>query len=174
MIPWICGGVMTGAALLAALLPDVRRAALSLWIAGLAAGGIYLSIGAEALAIIQWVLSTLVAVAIVFFSVMFGEYRGEDRVWKLSRKDWLFMGLSALGGCVFLAALYLAVDGPDFAQLSLPETGGDLASLGRVLSEKHMISLEVVALSLFMVLIGGSLMARPESKSGHEPEEHSA
>ena len=162
MMAWVCGLVMAVGAALAALVPDVRRAALSLWIAGLGAGGIYLSIGAETLAIIQWILSTLVTIAIVFFSVMFGEYRGNEKAHVLKRKEWLYMGLSALSGAGFVAIIYFAGTELDSSLLTLPETGGDLGSVGRVLSEKHMVSLEMVGLALFLVLIGASLVARPE------------
>jgi NADH:ubiquinone oxidoreductase subunit 6 (subunit J) len=45
----------------------------------------------------------------------------------------------------------------------MPAAGNDLASLGKVMVENHIISLEVLALTLFLILVGGGVVARPES-----------
>jgi NADH:ubiquinone oxidoreductase subunit 6 (subunit J) len=39
----------------------------------------------------------------------------------------------------------------------------DLASLGKVIVENHIVSLEVLGLTLFLVLVGGGVVARPEA-----------
>ncbi|MGZ3698551.1 MAG: hypothetical protein ACXWP5_10475, partial [Bdellovibrionota bacterium] len=78
MMMWVFVGVTLSACATATLVGNIRRAALALWVASLGVGGIYLTMGAELLAVIQWVVSTLVAISFVFFSVMFGEYHQKD------------------------------------------------------------------------------------------------
>src|SRR5688500_17716981 len=86
MMGWIFAGVTLAAALMATFVGHMRRAILALWVAGLGVGGMYLTVGAEFLAIIQWIVSTLVTISFVFFAVMFGEYnspsspRGKDGI----------------------------------------------------------------------------------------------
>ena len=58
---WICSALAVTAAAFAAFVRDLRRAVLALWIASLAVGGVYLSLNAELLAVVQWIASTLVA-----------------------------------------------------------------------------------------------------------------
>lgn len=164
-------GATLVAAGLAAFVGDIRRATLALWVAGLSVGCVFLTIGAEALAIIQWVLSTLVAISLIFFSVMFGEYGqsgpGVARNWKdlpdFERKRLLisFGGIAA--GLAFSWLVWRGAGPLPPESLSVPVSGNDLQSLGRSLTEDHLLSLEVLALTLFLVLIGGGVIARPES-----------
>src|ERR1700761_6658818 len=74
MMVWIFAGITLSAVLLATFVNQMRRAILALWVAGLGIGALYLTIGAEFLAIIQWIVSTLVTISFVFFAVMFGEF----------------------------------------------------------------------------------------------------
>src|SRR5262245_19689582 len=78
MIETISAAVALAAALAATFVGDVRKAILALWIAGIGVGGLYLSIGAELLAVVQWVISTLVAIAFIFYGVMYGELGAPD------------------------------------------------------------------------------------------------
>ncbi len=73
---WIFGGISLSAVIMATFEKHMRRAILALWVAGIGIGALYLTVGAEFLAIVQWIVSTLVTLAFIFFSVMFGEYHG--------------------------------------------------------------------------------------------------
>lgn len=69
---WVFAGLTLGAALMATFAFNIKRAILALWVVGLGVGAVYLTVGAEFLAIIQCMVSTLVTISLVFFSVMFG------------------------------------------------------------------------------------------------------
>jgi NADH:ubiquinone oxidoreductase subunit 6 (subunit J) len=87
----ICGILSLGSAIYATVAGDTKRSILSLWFAGLSVGGLYLSWGAEFLAVLQWILSTLVAISFLFYAVMFGEYGAKDpRDWKKGRLTLFF------------------------------------------------------------------------------------
>ncbi len=181
MISWIFSAIALGAALTATVVQGMRRAILSLWITGLAMGCLFLTVGAETLAIIQWIISTLVAIALFFFAVMFGEYESEDKqpdslpfYKKLDRRTLVSAIIATVIGAAFAVIIYLGAN--DFPS-NLGEgsaQGGDLASLGKVMVENHILSLEVLALTLFLVLVGGGVVARPESGPGLNKEPSSS
>lgn len=162
MILWALSLITLSAAVMAAFVGDIRRATLALWVAGLGIGGIYLSVGAEVLAIIQWVVSTLIAISFIFFSVMFGEY-GAGRM-RMDRKALIGTGLALAAGAAFAVTAWMGFSRLSGEQLAIPGAGNDLAALGKSLTEDHLLSVEVLALTLFLVLIGGGVVARPENE----------
>ena len=170
MIFWACSAITLGAAIVATFSRDGRRAALSLWITGLGAGGLYLSLGAELLAIVQWIVSTLVAISFIFYAVMFGEYGEpaaavEESILKKGSK--LVMQL-ALGVTFGLTIWYATRDSQSQSMPLLPEEPKGMMELGKSLVGDHLLSLEVLALTLFLVLVGAGSTARPEGRlDGH-------
>jgi NADH:ubiquinone oxidoreductase subunit 6 (subunit J) len=166
IISWAFAAIAFGAALVATILPDMRRASLALWVVGLGVGAVYLTVGAELLAVIQWILSTVIAVSLVFFSVMFGEYGA-----KREKPDKRAIGRIAMGGALaalLVVALALGLGGAlQSSPLETPLTSpnvpaSDLAAVGKALAERHFLSLEILALTLFLVLVGGGVLARPD------------
>jgi NADH:ubiquinone oxidoreductase subunit 6 (subunit J) len=159
-ICWIFAAITLGAVLVSTFVGDIRRAVLSLWVAGLGIGAIYLTLGAELLAVVQWIVSTLVAISFVFFSVMFGEYGQHEKfVWD---KRLIKTGMGLLLGIAFAwLTWYGGGHFPDHL-LAQPMEGTDLASIGKTLTGQHLLSLEVLALTLFLVLVGGGVIARPD------------
>jgi len=167
MILWIFSLIALVAVVIAAFAGDVRRVTLALWIAGLSVGCIYLTLSAEVLAIIQWILSTLTAISFTFFGAMFGEYgsrEGGTSNFIAYFKDGRFLLTSSglLVGIGFAALIWLGAGRihPNF--LIVPESGNDIAALGKSITDHHLLSLEVLALTLFLALIGGGVLARPE------------
>ncbi len=162
IVQTIFGILIVGAALLAALSRDLKQALLALWGAGLAAGGLYLYLGAEFLAVIQWILSTVITISLLFSAILFGEFReeglrdGPKFSWKV-----LLMGLPL--GLGFAIGVLLGVEG---SGLTTPAEvgGGTLRALGRVLQDEHLLALEIVPIILFLFLIGAGVVARPEKE----------
>lgn len=171
MICWAFAALTLLAALTAAMTENMRRAALALWIAGLGMGGMYLTLGAETLAVIQWILSTLAAISLVFFAVTFGEYARQPNT--VDRKRILFSFLGGAIGLAFASVIFFGVGGgarlPESA-FNFPAQGNDLAALGRTLAQDHLLSLEMLALTLFLILVGGGVVARPEAATADELE----
>jgi NADH:ubiquinone oxidoreductase subunit 6 (subunit J) len=161
---WVCwsfGAVTLGAAAWAALAPDIRRAVLALWVAGLAAGGLYLTLGSELLAIVQWIVSTVTAISFLFFSVVFGQFRAVERPGR-----WARTGLAALAGFAVAALLGWAAvrmgHDPAPEEVTRLVPGSDLVSLGKVFTGEHFLSLEILGVLMFMVLVGAGVLARPD------------
>jgi NADH:ubiquinone oxidoreductase subunit 6 (subunit J) len=166
MILWVFSLITLLAVLIAAFVSDVRRATLSLWLAGLSVGCIYLTLGVEVLAIMQWIVSTLATISFVFFAVMFGEY-GAD-LEKRSNRSLLFIVLGLLAGGAFSAMSWFGGQEIPVRLLNVPTEGNDILALGKTLTENHLLSLEVLALTLLLALIGGGVIARPESEGSLE------
>lgn len=161
---WICAGISLAAAAAATFVGDIRRAILALWVAGLGVGGLYLSLGAELLAVIQWIVSTLVSISFVFYAVMFGEYGVPDRR-TISEKA--VSCLSSLGlGAAFAGVIVLGgrdLPGMMGAELLVrPVANPGVMTLGRALADDYFLSLEILALTLFLVIVGSGVVARPE------------
>jgi len=157
---WVFAAITLGAVFLATFANDIRRAVLSLWVAGLGIGALYLTIGAELLAVVQWVVSTLVAISFVFFSVMFGEYNAADQ--PNARERIVPVLITGVLGAAFAAVIWIGANEFPELQSILPVEGSDLLSMGKSIANEHLISLEVLALTLFLVLVGGGVVARPE------------
>jgi NADH:ubiquinone oxidoreductase subunit 6 (subunit J) len=160
---WFFVAITLGACSMATFVGSIRRAVLALWVAGLGIGGIYLTIGAELLAVVQWILSTLVAISFVFFAVMFGEYNATES--RTVRQRLLQGALSLALGGAFAAVIYLGVSGlPEASLVNVgPAEGADLMSIGKSLIQENLLSLEILALTLFLVLVGAGVISRPEA-----------
>ena len=158
---YVFAGITLAAVFLATLLHQMRQAILSLWVAGLGIGAIYLTIGAEFLAVIQWIISTLVTLSLIFFSVIFGEYNPpQDERKKVSALK-LLLALFVGGG--FAVVVGLGLIHLEDKKMSVESHGlPDLQSLGRTLTQDHLLSLELLGLILFVVLIGGGVITRFE------------
>ncbi len=157
---WIFAGVTLGAGVMATFVSRTRHAILALWVVGLGIGGIYLTLGAEFLAIIQWVVSTLVAISFVFFAVLFGEYSSSSA--QVTRRNVVLSGLSLVLGGMFAVIIWLGAHGIPENFLVDAKKGDNLALIGRALTQDHLLSMEVLALTLFLVIVGGGVIARFE------------
>jgi NADH:ubiquinone oxidoreductase subunit 6 (subunit J) len=161
MIGWIFAGITLSAGIMATFEKKMRRAILALWVAGIGVGAMYLTVGAEFLAIIQWIVSTLVTISFVFFSVMFGEFNAPPA--RSEKKgSQLILALSILLGATFTAIIWLGARELPEISMVLSKEGGDLASVGKMLTQDNLLSLEVLALILFLVLLGGGVVARSD------------
>ncbi len=160
MMSLVFAGIALAAVLMATFVGHMRVAILSLWVAGLSVGAVYLTLGAEFLAIVQWIVSTLVTISFLFFAVMFGEYHPPES--KRSNKTLFVQAISLVLGCIFAILLGLV----SYQLPSAPQTdfadGSDLKMVGRLLTQSNLLSLEVLALTLFLVLVGGGVVARSE------------
>lgn len=171
MILWLFSISVLTASAVAALTPRMRTSILALWISGLGMGCIFLTLGAETLAVVQWIASTLVATALFFFAVMFGEYERKEGFFSIDGKK---IRLDRARALSFFVALLLAAGfsimilfgssplTPEM--LSLPKEKSDLTFLGATLVKDHLLSLEVLSLTLFLILVGGGVIARPQSQ----------
>lgn len=163
MMSWIFAGIALVAVLLATFLRQMKGAILALWVAGLGVGAMYLNIGAELLAIIQWIISTLVTISFVFFAVMFGEYNTVEP--KANRSRLLMTLMGVLLGAGFALTVWLGTSSLSTNLLS--EIGqnvakSDLNLIGQTLTQENLLSVEVMGLTLFLVLVGGGVVARAE------------
>src|SRR5690349_20130441 len=147
MIGWVFAGITLSAVLMVTFETHTRRAILARWVAGVGVGAMYLTVGAEFLAVIQRIVSTLVAISFFFFSVMFGEYHAP--VPRGGVRGRLFIILSLILGGSFAAVIGIGSGGLPESTLNLVLQDADLATLGRRQTDDHLLSLEILALSLF-------------------------
>lgn len=158
---WAFGSAAFFLAVFTCLCRRLRPGLLGLWGVGLAMGAVYLSVGAEALAVIQWVVSTAGALSTVFFVVMFDEPGAP------TRESRVRLGLGLLLGLGFCLVVGLAV-----SRLSAPPAfeaaGGarDLAGVGDILAENQLLSAEILGLTLLLALVGGGVVARSNRGPG--------
>ena len=171
-----------GGSALAVLLRDIRRAALAVWVAGLGVGAVEMSLGAEALAVSQWILSTVAVVTFVLFAVSFGEYRfdqaekatagavaPEGRFWTVARAAGpALLGFAFMGVIVFGYAPLEKRGGLPAPAQAVP-AATDLGAIAGSLLHENFVALEAVALLLFLTLVGAGMVARPEKVAAEEP-----
>lgn len=153
LVLWVCSAMAFVSGFVACIATDLRRSALALWVCGLALGGVYLTLGAEFIAIVQWIISTLIAMSLIFYTVLLGA--------KEPAHSWWSVGLSSALGLGFFATLLWGLS--DLVRKRPP--GGDsksLIELGDLLISKHLFIMEILGLLLFLVIIGVGVLARPE------------
>jgi NADH:ubiquinone oxidoreductase subunit 6 (subunit J) len=137
-------------------------------------GGLYLALGAETLAIIQWILSTLGVMAFLFHAVMFGEYANPQPlsiVERVSRAVGPLLAGGAISTIIYVG--FSGLKGMDEALSTRDFPLQSLEHVGKVLVEKHLLSVEVLALTLFLVVVGVGVVARAEwslPRKSHEED----
>lgn len=159
---WIFASATLVSALVAAFSASTRKATLALWAAGLSAGALYLTLGAELLALLQWLVSTIVAMGSLFFVVVFDENaptEPADYGKEILRMLPPILVAGAFSGALWLGLRMLNEDIP-----GVPTDGNNLVALGKALVEQHFLALEVVALSLFLALVGVGVISRASEK----------
>jgi len=143
-------------ALLAAVFSNLRRASLSLWVCGLSVGGVYLALGMEYLAIVQWVLATLVGMTFVLYSFLFGGLR-------IRGTRVLLLLISLVLGSALLGFVWTGIKGVLLSE-SIQYYSTGLAEIGAGIIKDHLISLEITVLTLFLSVVGAGVIARPRQK----------
>lgn len=143
-----------------------RYAILALWGMGLWTGVAYLAAGAEVLALLEWILSSVSTLSLVFFSLLFGEFTASER----ERTDragvpW-FLALPTVLG--FGAWMFLASPQADLPDALAAQSTSQLAEMGKRLIEEHWLASEVVGALLFISVVGAGIIARPDFVSGEE------
>ncbi|MCC7442222.1 MAG: NADH-quinone oxidoreductase subunit J [Bdellovibrionales bacterium] len=158
---WISSALAIAAAVAATLFVELKRAVLALWVCALCLGGMYLSLNAEYLAIVQWLVATLGVCAFVFFSVLLGSREG--------RESWAkpVVGLLVTG---LLAALIGWVSMAHLPSIEWDRAGEGVAGLGRVLVSDYLLPIEILALTLFLVVVGAGVITRPERRGLNDEE----
>lgn len=153
----VFSGITVLAAVLAVVFSDMRKVIVASWIASMSAGALFLSYGAEYLAVVQWLVGTLVAISFLVYASLFGGYTSLDA---RPKREKVFDAIPALViGLSFFAIVTVAVLGQG-ANLESP--AADLVATGQSLSEKHVISLELMAFLLLAVLVGAGVVGRAE------------
>lgn len=148
----ICCIVAIGGAIAVTLLNSGRRSAIALWVSGLGVGGIYLGVGAEFLAVVQWIVSIMVGLLFVIYSVMFAP---RERV-----TNWMEYVLPFLMGLSFIVVVWMNTQAViPLDQKFLEEFS--LKQLGTILLERHILPFEILGLLLFLVIVGVGANERP-------------
>ena len=74
--------------------------------------------------------------------------------------------LAAIIGLAFLAVIRMGTADLPEGSLAIPTEGSDLLALGHILTSHHLLSLEVFAATILLILVGGGVIARPEPLEG--------
>lgn len=150
-----------GSALGATLSENLRLATLFLWLAGIGVGGVYLSLGAELLAIVQWIVATLVGISLLFHSIMFGVRKGGV--------PWTRLALALVVAGGFVAALLPGMAGLSAGGGGATDASG-LSSIGARLAGRGLLALEGLGLTLFLGIMGAGILSRPVTETEEEEE----
>lgn len=190
---WLGLAIAVIASGVATTVRDMRRAALAVWVAGLGVGSVEMSLGAEVLAVTQWVLSSVALVVFVLFAVTFGEYglakkesskphsvEGmpaiEGRLWRWARLSGpVLLGL-AFTGIIYYGYLPLEKKAGRswFASPVEAVRGTDLVAVATSLLRENFVAVQMVAVLLLLAVVGAGMVSRLETvdsnadRKGHE------
>lgn len=185
MITFALYGAILASALAVAILKNSRKSIVALWLTGLATGSLMLKMGAEVLALVQWMSSTVLAITLIYFANLFGEFhlgqktKGESKEQSLAGEETALKGTSqkykwSLGavGAVSLLPFFLK----GIQQGKLPDEflrmeNTDLFALGAEMVRSHLLAVEVVGMLLLLAVVGGGILARSAQNDEGTPEE---
>ena len=150
--------IALGTACGVALSSSRRATALLLWSTGMAVGAVYLVAGAEFLAVLQWLLAILIGLIVVFYSVLFEKPDARPRGWA----EWSYVGVFLLVFAALLSSEILGGFNP-FSAIEGSQSV-DLHAIGRELVYRHTLAIEVLAVTVFLSVVGVGVISRAEKK----------
>ncbi|MGE4107421.1 MAG: NADH-quinone oxidoreductase subunit J [Bacteriovoracia bacterium] len=156
MVFWSFGILAVAAALVAAMAANYRLALFSLWVCGMALGASFLATGSEFLAVSQWVITSVCAVVFLFYVVLFGS---RERPANFFYRATALLAAACLATVTGLAVRYL----PEGGEVAFPPN--EVVQFGATLFGSQLLPLEILALTLFLVMLGVGVVSRSEGKS---------
>jgi NADH:ubiquinone oxidoreductase subunit 6 (subunit J) len=159
------GGVVVFA-LLAVFSRNMQRSILALWMMGISLSGFFLLEGVGFLAVLQGFVSTGMALSLVFFSLLFGEWKVLKEPESLKQRMRLVfsVGLGAcFGGLVWEGAQLFLSSG--LMQKNSATHAQGLGALGKVLNTEQALSFLIFVLIMLFVMVGSGVVARLELKA---------
>lgn len=140
-------------ALVGVVLRSVRASLICVWASAFFAGAAFLALGAEFLAIVQWIVSSVCTLGFLFFELMFGN----ENAWssKTKRYDAVAAALIAL---IFAATLVLTMQKQGTGVLDHVS----MLDLGRAMLRRYFLLIQVLAVVLLVSVVGIGVIARAE------------
>jgi len=156
---WICGILALLSGAVATFVNELRLSLVALWLAGLAVGGVFLSVGAEYLAVVQWIVSTLLCITFLLFSSLYDP--------KTERPTGKFYLMSILIGLGFIAVIWSAVFQLPHGGV-LEENAIGLVDLGKAMVKRNFLAIELLAVTFLIVIVGAGAISRTEPQGRKE------
>jgi NADH-quinone oxidoreductase subunit J len=148
-------------ALLAVRLKNLIHAGLSLLVFFSSLAGLYLTLFAEFIAAVQILIYVGAVGVLVLFAIMLTRNVTGDSGERILSRGWIWGVVAALAT---FAWILTSIKGAGF-ELNRTEWIPKVADIGKVLMEKYLVSLEVIALLLTAALIGAVVIAIEDVKS---------
>ncbi|WP_309864977.1 NADH-quinone oxidoreductase subunit J [Desmospora profundinema] len=141
-------------------LTRVVHMALALAFTFLSIAGIYVTLHAEFLAVVQVLIYTGAVTILMLFGIMLTRHQGREEEGSLWKEGLSFVGVGALFGLLMWAIYQTPFSG---------ETGPvelyTVAHLGEAVFKHYVIPFEVTSVLLLVALVGAIILAKKESKS---------
>lgn len=155
-------------------LRTARTSILLATLAGFFSGAGFLSLGAEYLAITQWLVCGISALGLLFFEMMFGN----EMPW--SKKTKQYDLILALLAAVSICGIFLYAVLGDFTseglslRLDQSLSAASMGDLGIVMTRKFFIVLQIVGFLLLVAIVGSGVLARPSDNGGAESQKRTS
>lgn len=138
----------------------VVHMALALACTFLSIAGIYVTLHAEFLAMVQVLIYTGAVTILMLFGIMLTSRQGQEKEGNPWREALSFIGVGA-----FFGVLMWAIYQTPFTGETGPVDSYTVAQLGEIVFKKYVIPFEVTSVLLLVALVGAIILAKKESKS---------
>jgi NADH:ubiquinone oxidoreductase subunit 6 (subunit J) len=155
----IFGVLSWGGALLSVGTRVPKRMAWGFSFCGISVGAVYLSLGFETLAFVQWFLTFILSLAFSVYSYLFVD-EPKETSWKVIMRDQVIPGalVLLLSVIVTLGAHTAILAFSDFQRME------GVAAFGRRLIQEHLFAILLMGVILFLCIVGVGVLGRPEVK----------
>ena len=153
------GVLAWGGAILSVSTRVPKRMAWGFSFCGIAVGAVYLSLGFETLAFIQWFLTFILSLAFSVYSYLFVD-EPKETSWKVIVRDQVIPGalVLLLSIIITLGAHSTILAFNDFQRME------GVAAFGRRLIREHLFAILLMGVILFLCIVGVGVLGRPEVK----------
>lgn len=166
-------------ALFMVLSPNPTHSAMSLVFTLMATAGLFLTLGAEFLAVVQVIVYAGAIMVLFVFVIMLLNTKtgegGESRLYELTRGQYVGIGLASLLlfqlGLLALTSRSGALQPATTAAEAQAAAGGNSQALGLLLYGKYLFPFEVASVLLLVAIIGAVAMSRRHLGFGTDRDE---
>jgi len=152
---WIFGVFALISAVLASFSSNYKLAGLAIWICSFAMGSAYITLGAEFLGFMQWIVGTVVAASFLFYSIVFG--------FEEQKLKWTSVLAAGVLSALMVFYVQQGIQGMPMVHVDAQGSEG-LSGLGEAMLSRHFLAYLVSSVIMLLAIMGAGVTSRVDER----------